>query len=67
MITKVCQVAFYADVVAPHENGYVLVETTRGNTATRYVSIAVHLTGHHLPNSGFVEIVEFVEVNIVDQ
>ncbi len=36
-------VAFYADVVGPRGNGSVLVETTRGNTATRYVTIAVHL------------------------
>ena len=36
-------VAFYADVVGPRGNGYVLVETTRRNTPTRYVSIAVHL------------------------
>jgi hypothetical protein len=36
-------VAFYADVVGPRENGYVLVETTSGDTPTRYVSIAVHL------------------------
>ena len=36
-------VAFYADVVGPRENGYVLVETTRRDTPTRYVSIAVHL------------------------
>ena len=56
--------AFYADVVGPRENGYVLVETTRGNTATRYVSIAVHLTGNHLPHSGFVEL---IEVDRVDQ
>ena len=36
-------VAFYADVVGPRGNGYVLVETTRRDTPTRYVSIAVHL------------------------
>jgi len=36
-------VAFYADVVGPRKNGYVLVETTRGDTPMRYVSIAVHL------------------------
>lgn len=35
--------AFYADVIGPRENGDVRVETTCGNTATRYVSIAVHL------------------------
>lgn len=35
--------AFYADVVGPREDGDVRVETTCGNTATRYVSIAVHL------------------------
>ena len=35
--------AFYADVVGPRGNGDVRVETTCGNTATRYVSIAVHL------------------------
>lgn len=35
--------AFYADIVGPRENGDVRVETTCGNTATRYVSIAVHL------------------------
>ena len=55
-------VAFYADVAGTRGEGYVLVETTRGNTATRYVSIAVHLTGQHSPNSGFVEFVEFVEM-----
>jgi hypothetical protein len=36
-------VAFYADVVGPLGNGYVLVETTCRDTPTRYVSIAVHL------------------------
>ena len=36
-------VAFYADVVGPRGNGYVLVETTLRDTPTRYVSIAVHL------------------------
>jgi hypothetical protein len=36
-------VAFYADVVGPRGHGYVLVETTRRDTPTRYVSIAVHL------------------------
>ena len=36
-------VAFYADVVGPRGNGYVLVETTRRDTPTRYVSIAIHL------------------------
>lgn len=36
-------VAFYADVVGPRGNGYVLVETTNRDTPTRYVSIAVHL------------------------
>jgi hypothetical protein len=36
-------VAFYADIVGPRDNGYVLVETTRRDTPTRYVSIAVHL------------------------
>ncbi len=36
-------VAFYADIVGPRGNGYVLVETTRRDTPTRYVSIAVHL------------------------
>ena len=56
-------VAFYADVVGPRENGYVLVETVRGNTATRYVSIAVHLAGNRL-GSYFSE---FMEVNSVDQ
>ncbi len=35
--------AFYSDVVGPRGNGDVPVETTCGNTATRYVSIAVHL------------------------
>jgi hypothetical protein len=35
--------AFYADVVGPRGNGDVRVETTCGNTVTRYVSIAVHL------------------------
>jgi hypothetical protein len=34
-------VTFYADVVGPRGNGYGRVETTRGHTATRYVSIAV--------------------------
>jgi hypothetical protein len=38
-------VAFYADVVGPRDDGYVLVETTRRDTPTRYVSIAVHLGG----------------------
>lgn len=53
--------AFYADIVGPRGNGYVSVETTNGNTETRYVSIAVHLEGlteHHKPGSGFVEFVE---------
>ena len=36
-------VAFYADVVGPRGDGYVLVETTCRDTPTRYVSIAVHL------------------------
>ena len=36
-------VTFYADVVGPRGNGYVLVETTCRDTPTRYVSIAVHL------------------------
>jgi len=36
-------VAFYADVVGPRGNGYVLVETTRRDTPTRYVTVAVHL------------------------
>ena len=36
-------VAFYADVVGPRENGYVLVETTTGDRPTRYVTVAVHL------------------------
>jgi len=36
-------VDFYADVVGPRGDGYVLVETTRRDTPTRYVSIAVHL------------------------
>ena len=36
-------VAFYADVVGPRGNGYVLVETTVRDTPTRYVTIAVHL------------------------
>ena len=36
-------VAFYADVVGPRGNGYVIVETTRRDTPTRYVTIAVHL------------------------
>ncbi len=35
--------AFYADVVGPRGNGDVRVETNCGDTATRYVSIAVHL------------------------
>jgi hypothetical protein len=35
--------AFYADVVGPRGNGYVLVETTSRDTPTRYVTIAVHL------------------------
>ncbi len=35
--------AFYADVVGPRGDGDVRVETTCGNTAARYVSIAVHL------------------------
>ncbi len=56
-------VAFYADVVGPRESGYVLVETVRGNSATRYVSIAVHLTGNRL-GSYFTE---FMEVNNADQ
>jgi hypothetical protein len=34
---------FYADVVGPRGNGYVLVETTSRDTPTRYVTIAVHL------------------------
>ena len=47
-------VAFYADVVGPRGNGYVLVETTSRDTPTRYVTIAVHLgRGPHsrLPSS----------------
>jgi len=36
-------VDFYADVVGPRGNGYVLVETTSRDTPTRYVTIAVHL------------------------
>ena len=36
-------IAFYADVVGPRGNGYVLVETTGRDTPTRYVTIAVHL------------------------
>ena len=36
-------VAFYADVVGPRGNGYVSIETTSGDTPTRYVTIAVHL------------------------
>jgi len=52
-------VAFYADVVGPRGNGYVLVETTRHDTPTRYVSIAVHLgrgadsrlPASHIPNA----------------
>ena len=36
-------VAFYADVVGPRGNGYVLVETTCRDTPTRYVNIAIHL------------------------
>jgi hypothetical protein len=36
-------VAFYANVVGPRGNGYVLVETTSRDTPTRYVTIAVHL------------------------
>jgi len=36
-------VAFYADVVGPRGNGYVLVETTSRDTPTRYVTVAVHL------------------------
>lgn len=52
-------VAFYADVVGPRGNGYVLVETTRRDTPTRYVSIAVHLgrgpnsrlPSSHIPNT----------------
>jgi hypothetical protein len=36
-------VAFYADIVGPRENGYVLVETTNRDTPTRYVTVAVHL------------------------
>jgi len=51
-------VEFYADVVGPRENGYVLVETVRGNTPTRYMSIAVHLNGNYQPGSGFVEFIE---------
>jgi hypothetical protein len=35
--------AFYADIVGPRGDGDVRVETTCSNTATRYVSIAVHL------------------------
>jgi hypothetical protein len=56
--------SFYADVVGPRGDGYVLVETVRSNAATRYVSIAVHLTGNYQSGSGFVE---FFEVNRVDQ
>lgn len=36
-------VAFYADIVGPRGNGYVLVETTSRDAPTRYVTIAVHL------------------------
>lgn len=50
--------AFYADVVGPYGDGYVLVETVRSDTPTRYVSIAVHLTGNYQPGSGFVEFFE---------
>ena len=35
--------AFYTDVVGPRGNGDVRIETTCGSTATRYVSISVHL------------------------
>jgi len=34
-------VAFYADVVGPRGNGYVLVETTCRDTPTRYVSASL--------------------------
>ena len=46
-------VAFYADVVGPRGNGYVLVETTSRDTPTRYVTIAVHLgrSGRSTPSS----------------
>ncbi len=36
-------VEFYEDVAGPYVNGYIRVETTRSNTPTRYVTIAVHL------------------------
>ena len=52
--------AFYADVVGPRGDGYVTVETTRGDKEARYVSIAVHLAGQQRFNPGFVE---FIEVN----
>ncbi len=35
--------AFYADTIGPRGDGEVRVETNCENTATRYVSIAVHL------------------------
>jgi hypothetical protein len=63
--------AFYADVIGPRGDGDVRVETNCRDTATRYVSIAVHLGGQPglnqeqydrvsklRPNSGFVELVE---------
>ena len=54
-------VAFYADVVGPRGNGYVLVETTCRDTPMRYVSIAVHLgRGPHsrLPSSLIADAVQ---------
>ena len=35
--------AFYADIVGPRGDGDVRIETNCADTATRYVSIAVHL------------------------
>jgi hypothetical protein len=35
--------AFYADIIGPRGDGDVRIETNCSNTATRYVSIAVHL------------------------
>ena len=50
-------VAFYADIVGPREQGYVLVETTSGDTPTRYVTIAVHLEGKYFwPGTGLQSI-----------
>lgn len=45
LTTRSCEevFVFYADVIGPRGNGDVRVETTCGNTETRYVSIAVHL------------------------